>query len=82
MTDNQIRDNLKKFRMKMNPKAPYTVFNDEDLELLLKQKPKNITSLITIKGFPANGARVTKYGEAIIEFFKNGCKVESMGKFQ
>lgn len=81
MTEAQIRENLKKFRMRKNPKAPYTVFSDQALDLLLKYKPKNMESLTAIKGFPAGGSRVEKYGKDIIEFFKNGCKVEDMGKF-
>lgn len=81
MTDSQIRENLKKFRIQKNPVSPFQVFRDSELEELLKIKPQNMMALTSIKGFPKNGSRVVKYGEDIIKFFKNGCKVDNMSVF-
>ena len=56
---------------------PFRVFRDIELNLLLEKEPKDIESLTQIKGFPANGARVKGYGEAIIAIFNNTSRVKS-----
>jgi superfamily II DNA helicase RecQ len=81
MSVEEIRGELKKFRMKMAPSAPYQVFNDAVLEDLLAARPKNLEALSRVRGFPRDGKRIEKYGSAIIAFFKNGCKVDEMGAF-
>ena len=81
MTDAKIRENLKRFRMIKNSTSPYQVFPDAVLDQLIAYRPKTIKDLTSIKGFPPNGKRVEKYGEDIIEFFKNGCKVVELEKF-
>lgn len=48
---------------------PYQVFTDENLEELLKVKPKTLEELKGIKGFPEDGARVNKYGQSIVDIF-------------
>ncbi|WP_394863480.1 HRDC domain-containing protein [Paraclostridium bifermentans] len=55
---------------------PYQVFNDENLNELLKVKPKTVEQLMTIKGFPEDGARVRKYGQAIVDIFVKEDKIE------
>lgn len=48
---------------------PFKVFTDENLRELLKVKPKTLNELKGIKGFPENGARVSKYGQSIVDIF-------------
>lgn len=48
---------------------PYKVFTDENLNELLKVKPKTLDELKGIKGFPEKGARVSKYGQSIVDIF-------------
>lgn len=81
MTNEEIIKNMKIFRMQQCPTAPYAVFRDEELEALLKHRPKTIEELVLVRGFPADGARVRKHGLAIIEFFKSDCKIQSMDMF-
>lgn len=66
------RELLEKLRVKIakhNNIASYSVFKDEELELLLKAKPKKLSELEGLKGFPKGGARCTKWGEAIVAIF-------------
>lgn len=81
MNEEEIIKNLKLFRMQINPKSPFKVFRDEDIQSLVKAKPKSIDALVKIKGFPKDGQRVSKYGEDIISFFINGCKPKNMDLF-
>lgn len=55
---------------------PYQVFTDENLKDLLKAKPKTLGELKQIKGFPEDGARVNKYGQAIVDIFNKADKIE------
>lgn len=69
---NKEKELLQKLRGHLAYKAsmePYKVFRDTELELLLKIRPKTIEELCKIKGFPKDGARVTKYGASIIDIF-------------
>lgn len=70
---------LQKLRGHLAYKAsmePFKVFRDQELELLLKERPKTLESLAKIKGFPKGGARVTKYGNAIIDIFNRSEQIE------
>lgn len=49
---------------------PYQVFRDEEILTLLKARPTTISELEGLRGFPKGGARVTKYGEKIINAFR------------
>lgn len=76
---NSERELLQKLRGHLAYKAnmePFKVFRDTELELLLKIKPKTIKELSTIKGFPENGARVTKYGGAIVDIFNRAAIID------
>lgn len=69
-----LEEELKRLRNRLALKsgiAQYSVFKDEQLEELLKIKPKTIDELVSIKGFPKNGARVTKWGQEIIRVFQH-----------
>lgn len=65
--DDEIRDNLKEYRLKKskeeNIKA-FMVFNNETMEELIKIKPQNIDELKMIKGFGA--VKSEKYGDDIL----------------
>ena len=70
---NNLEEELKRLRNRLalkNGIAQYSVFKDEQLEELLKRKPKTIDELVSIKGFPKNGARVAKWGQDIIRVFQ------------
>lgn len=81
MTNEEIISNLKAYRMQVNPVSPFKVFRDMDINALVEAKPKTIAALGQIKGFPPKGQRVTKYGEAIIAFFQNDCKIPKLDLF-
>lgn len=55
---------------------PYRIFRDSELVLLLQERPTTIEQLITIKGFPAEGARVAICGQAIIDIFSKTKEVD------
>ena len=55
---------------------PYRIFRDSELALLLKAKPVTIEQLTSIKGFPAEGARVAICGQAIIDIFSKTKEVD------
>lgn len=66
----QERELLKKMCGHMAYKKgvePYVIFNDENLEALLEARPQSIEELGKVKGFPTDGARVAKWGQAIKE---------------
>jgi ribonuclease D len=72
MSNNQQRELLAKLRGRLAYKsncAPYLIFSDELMEELLSVKPKTLDELSTIKGFPRDGKRVTKWGPAIVDVF-------------
>ena len=50
---------------------PYMIFQDKQLEDLLKFKPKTLEELSAIKGFPKDGTRVNNWGDSIIAIFKH-----------
>lgn len=44
-------------------------FSDDELESLLKSRPKTLDELGKIKGFPREGKRVEKFGSNIVDIF-------------
>lgn len=56
--------------------APYYIFGKDEFELLLEKRPTTIEQLAGLKGFPKEGARVAKWGQAIVDLFKNPDKIE------
>lgn len=47
----------------------YHVFDNATAELIYKAKPTTLQALSKIKGFPAGGERINKYGKHIIQWF-------------
>ena len=69
-----LEEELKRLRNSIALKsgiAQYSVFKDEQLEELLKRKPKTIEELSSIKGFPKDGSRVSRWGQDIIKVFQH-----------
>ena len=67
-----VKDELLKLRSdvaKSNHGATYLIFNDREMEELVKIKPKSIEELGKIKGFPINGKRVQAYGNRLVSIF-------------
>lgn len=65
--ENQIRTQLKKFRTETSRSEnikPFIVFKDEQIEELIKAKPKTKDQLLEVKGF--GEIKVEKYGEGIL----------------
>ena len=69
MTERELLEKLRGHLAYKSRMEPYKVFRDVELELLLQARPKTIEALARIKGFPRDGARVTKYGKSIIDIF-------------
>lgn len=64
----EIRVLLRAFRIEQSRKEkvkPYYIYNNEQMERLLEQKPRNKDALLKIQGF--GPAKVQKYGDAILE---------------
>jgi len=55
---------------------PYVIFKDAELVDILKVEPRTLDELATIKGFPRQGARVTKWGQSIVDIFNKTDEVE------
>lgn len=63
----EIRVQLQAFRTEQSRKEkvkPYYIYNNEQMERLLEQKPRNKDELLKIQGF--GPAKVQKYGDAIL----------------
>lgn len=74
MPEDNYRLLLSKLRGRLAYKsncAPYLVFSDELMETLIEAKPKTLEELSSIKGFPKDGKRVSKWGKAIIAVFSD-----------
>jgi len=54
---------------KVDGKKGYTIFNNETAKLVFDAKPSSLSELSKVKGFPADGERMKKYGKKIIAFF-------------
>lgn len=48
---------------------PFTIYNDETIELLLQAQPQSLEELSQVKGFPKDGKRVKGFGESIVKIF-------------
>ncbi|OOM78322.1 ribonuclease D [Clostridium puniceum] len=76
--EKEIKDQLKKFRTETAKKEkikPFMVFKDEQIEELIKVKPKTKGQLLEVKGF--GEIKVEKYGEGILNVFNIIDKIES-----
>lgn len=68
--ETEIRNYLKKFRIetaKIEKIKPFMIFKDEQIEELIKVKPKTKDQLLEVKGF--GEIKVEKYGDGIINLF-------------
>lgn len=69
-----LEEELRRLRNRLALKscvAQYSVFKDEEMEQLLRKKPKTIEELSSIKGFPKDGSRVSRWGQDIIKVFQH-----------
>lgn len=57
---------------------PFTIYNDDTIELLLDAQPKTIEELAKVKGFPEKGKRVQGFGEAVIAIFNDTNRIENI----
>ncbi|WP_180277982.1 HRDC domain-containing protein, partial [Clostridium sp. LS] len=67
----EIRNQLKKLRTETAKKEkvkPFMIFKDEQIEELIKTKPKTKEQLLEVRGF--GEIKVQKYGEGILNVFK------------
>ncbi len=55
--------------------APYLIFRDEELKLLLQHRPQNLEELSKLKGFPKDGKRVAGWGSSIVDIFTRAEKI-------
>jgi len=68
----EVFELLRQYRLKTSREEgfkPYMVFNNEELNSLIENKPENKDELLKIKGFGPK--KVEKYGEAIITILNN-----------
>lgn len=69
--ESEIRNKLKKFRTEVAKKEkmkPFMIFKDEQIEELIKVKPKTKEQLLGVRGF--GEIKVEKYGSDIIQIIK------------
>lgn len=71
-----LRDLRSKLAFAENQKHSYS-FSDEELDRLLRIRPKTLDELGKIKGFPRSGKRVKSFGQLIVDIF-NGKSVENI----
>lgn len=67
----ELRNKLKQFRTEISKKdkiKPYFIFNNEQMEEIIKAKLKTKEQLLAIRGF--GEIKVEKYGEGIVNIFK------------
>lgn len=70
--DDEIRTNLKKYRLNKSRELnykPYFIFSDKTLEYLINKKPKNKVELKQIEGF--GDKKIEMYGIDIIKIINN-----------
>ena len=63
----KLRD-LRKELVSKDGVPPFVVFTDEQLSLIVKQKPENLSNLTAIQGIGQSKAE--KYGEAVLKILK------------
>ncbi len=71
-SDDEIRTNLKKYRLNKSRELnykPYFIFSDKTLEELINKKPKNKVELKQIEGF--GDKKIEMYGIDIIKIINN-----------
>lgn len=69
--ENKLYEELKAYRLAVSKKEnikAYMVFSNEELDRLVKEKPKTIQQLTSIRGFGSNKAE--RYGDMIIKIIK------------
>lgn len=54
---------------------PFKILPDSVINEIIDKQPRTLKQLKDIKGLPADGFRVKKYGEAIISIIKNWMKI-------
>ena len=77
--DNEELILLKKLRGHLAYKKqvkPYVIFRDKELFSLIMCRPKTLDELAFIPGFPRDGSRLNKWGDAIIAIFNRGSEIE------
>lgn len=57
---------------------PYKILPDEVIDAIIAAQPTTMKALKGIKGLPAEGFRVGKYGEAIVSIIKNWAKIDNI----
>ncbi|MFW2491527.1 HRDC domain-containing protein [Clostridium chromiireducens] len=68
--ESEIRNKLKEFRSETSKKEkikPFFVFKDEQIDELIKTKPKTKEQLLGVRGF--GEIKVEKYGDGILKIF-------------
>lgn len=68
-----LREELTKYRLLKSREAnikPYMIFNNDELDELLKKLPKSLEDLALVKGF--GDYKINKWGRDIINIIKNG----------
>lgn len=66
--DNDLYEEIRKYRYnksKEEGNKPYFLFNNNTLDLLVKEKPKTKEELLKIQGF--GQVKVDKYGKELLE---------------
>lgn len=69
LSEREMLLELRKAIAKKSGQATYLVYNDVELEMLLKERPKTLEELTALKGFPKTGKRVAAYGNALVRIF-------------
>lgn len=68
----EIRAQLQAFRTEQSRREkvkPYCIYNNEQMERLLEQKPRNKDELLKVQGF--GPAKTQKYGDAILDILNS-----------
>lgn len=69
MNERELLLELRRKIAKSHGQSTYLVYNDAEMEMLLRERPKTIEELTKLKGFPASGKRVQAYGAVLIKVF-------------
>ena len=71
VTVTEVYNGLKEYRLKTSRSEgikPYMIFNNEEIETLIKANPKSKNELLKVKGFGEK--KVEKYGEEILKIIR------------
>lgn len=78
MPDNREEELLKKLRGRLaytSGVEPYVIFNDQQFLEVLRVRPQTVEELSNIKGFPIEGKRIERWGQAIVDIFTKKDKI-------